>query len=191
MSPSLLLHDFSFTDVTSYLTSFYQTTCAVMYSMYVYWISLPCLHVQGIMTLHSHSRPHCHHYLYLCSIIREWNIHSGQCLRDVYGHEAFVYGYVSAQPDVIKKCLPKRMGCEQIAHYTVPEKSLEENQKQYQVRHQSMIVGFINHVKRKLVFEEQCCATQPFFGDFPTILIISRQNINIQTRGNIIGLTSL
>ena len=28
------------------------------------------------------------------SIIREWNIHSGQCLRDIYGHEAFIYGYV-------------------------------------------------------------------------------------------------
>ena len=28
------------------------------------------------------------------SIIREWNIHSGQCLRDIYGHEAYIYGYV-------------------------------------------------------------------------------------------------
>ena len=31
------------------------------------------------------------------SIIREWSIHSGQCLRDVYGHEAYIYGYVMCQ----------------------------------------------------------------------------------------------
>ena len=25
------------------------------------------------------------------SSVRKWNIHTGQCLRDIYGHEAFVY----------------------------------------------------------------------------------------------------
>lgn len=33
----------------------------------------------------------CHLHLYDCSTIRKWNIHSGQCLREIYGHEAFVY----------------------------------------------------------------------------------------------------
>ena len=48
-----------------------------------WWVAISVSHV-CILTLI------CVH-----SIIREWNIHSGQCLKDIYGHEAFVYGYVN------------------------------------------------------------------------------------------------
>ena len=43
----------------------------------------------------------CNAYMYVCSTllslhstIRKWNIHSGQCLREIYGHEAYIYRYV-------------------------------------------------------------------------------------------------
>ena len=54
-----------------------------------------CVVFAAQLSCHSHNvYIHAHH---TSSIIREWNIHSGQCLRDVYGHEAYIYGYVMCQ----------------------------------------------------------------------------------------------
>ena len=54
-------------------------------------------------------------------------------------------------------------------------KSLEAIKEWYQIRHQSIFVGFINHIKGgKQVYKKRCCTTLPLFavfGDFPEIVI--------------------
>ena len=44
----------------------------------------------------------CLHTRLLYSVIREWSIHSGLCLREMYGHEAFVYRYKKIDCDSCK-----------------------------------------------------------------------------------------
>ena len=56
-----------------------------------------CMHALNMMYFHIYCTCiYTYNYVYilffiLLSVIRQWNIHTGLCLKELFGHEAFIY----------------------------------------------------------------------------------------------------